>query len=491
MEPKPTSPAPPEDLHGRRIHFCGIGGVGMSGLARLTRAQGAICTGSDQHGSETIDHLIAQGFPVSLEQSRTSLPSPCDLLVISAAVSETHPEVAAARERGVPTLKYAQMLGRVMAGRTGVAIAGTHGKSTTTSMLSHILIDNDADPSFIVGATCQQIGGGSRTGQGPLLIAEACEYDRSFHNLRPTHAAILNIEEDHMEIYHTLDAIVEAFHQFARLLPADGMLVINHDMAHRWKVTAGLACAVRTIGFAPQADYRVEMDPPREEDTEAGAETDPVSAPPPEASRSQTRLFEQGRLVATWSGAMPGEHMAYNAAVAATLAHHLGLPWDRIARSIAGFAGLDRRMQRLGQRALPTGGFATVIDDYGHHPTEVDTTLRALRQHYRPRRMICVFQPHQHSRTRFLLDQFAASFTHADLVIVPQIYFVRDSEAERQSIRATDLVDRLRDRGRRATHVYPADGIVEQLHAIARDGDLIVTMGAGDVWQVAQQYLGS
>ncbi len=461
-------------LRGRRVHFIGIGGCGMSGLARMARHFGAVCTGSDMAASAAVASLRDEGFAVSLIQTADSLPDDCDLVVVSAAIKPDHPELAEARRRGIRVLKYAQMLGELMIGRIGVAIAGTHGKSTTTSMLSHTLIRAGLDPSFIVGATCEQIGGGSRTGRsgpGGILVAEACEFDRSFHHLHPTHAVILNVEEDHMEIYGSLDAIVESFAIFARKLPADGSLLINHEMPHRLAITAGLDCPVETIGFAPQADWHVELIEPE----------DAGGAP-------LTRLSHRGSPVAQWRTRVPGEHMAYNACAAAITAHRLGASWEDIATALADFRGLDRRMQLLGYKEID-GGTITIVDDYGHHPTEVDTTLRALRRHYQPRRLICVFQPHQHSRTRFLMEQFAASFSEADIVIVPHIYFVRDSEQERHAVQAGDLVDRIRQKGRQAMHLYPFAAIVEQLQVITRPGDLVVTMGAGDVWKVAYDLL--
>jgi UDP-N-acetylmuramate--alanine ligase len=509
-----------DPVAGKRVHFVGIGGCGMCGLARMVRQAGAICTGSDMARSSITDALTAEGFGVALEQTAAAVPADCELLVISAAIGAEHPEVVEARRRGVRIIKYAQMLGELMIGRTGIAIAGTHGKSSTTSMLSHILIRCGLDPSFIVGANCRQIGGGSRTGRSNILVAEACEFDRSFHNFHPTHAVILNVEEDHMEVYGTLDAVVEAFRVFAAKLPGagegvspqgregvsphflkaengdrprpGGLLLINHEMPHRLTITAGLNCQVETIGFAPQADWRVEVG----------------VAQPPSAGSSNglgpamplVRLYERGHCVARWASPLPGEHMAYNAAAAAVLAHRVGAPWDGIAQAIATFQGLDRRMQLIGRRPAPVLGIprisgiadpgqVTVVDDYGHHPTEIDTTLRALRRHYAPKRLICVFQPHQHSRTRFLMEQFAASFSEADIVIVPQIYFVRDSEQERHAVTAADLVDRLRQRGRHALHLYPFEAIVEHLAVIARPGDLIVTMGAGDVWKVARDFM--
>ncbi|MCC7146747.1 MAG: UDP-N-acetylmuramate--L-alanine ligase [Phycisphaeraceae bacterium] len=463
------------NLAGKRLHFVGIGGCGMSGLARMARHAGALCSGSDKSDTATIQALRSEGFPIVLEQSAQSVPADCNLLVISAAINSEHPEVVAARKRGLMILKYAQLLGRLMIGRTGIAVAGTHGKSSTTSLLGHILIQCGLDPSVIVGANCPQIGGGWHVGQSDFLVAEACEFDRSFHNLRPTHALILNVEEDHLDVYPNLDAIIQAFATFARLVPEHGSLLINHEMPHRLTICAGLNCKVETIGFAPQADWEVNVD------------TRPQTLRT-HGLRPQVSLHHRGQKVASWESPLPGDHMAYNAAAAAVTAHRLGAAWEKISSAIGSFEGLDRRMQRIGQPRVD-GGTITVVDDYGHHPTEIDTTLRALRRHYQPQRMICVFQPHQHSRTRFLMEQFAASFSEADIVIVPEIYFVRDSEQERQAVSANDLVLRLRRRGQQALHVHPLEAIVEQLRMIARPGDLVVTMGAGDVWKVARDLV--
>lgn len=449
------------DLAGKRLHFVGIGGCGMSGLARMARQRGAICTGSDQTLTPTVAALREEGIAVADHQATGTLPDECDWLIISAAIKPDHPERIEAERRGLRLFKYAELLGQLMIGRTGVAIAGTHGKSTTTSILAHILIQTGLDPSFILGANCEQIGGGSRTGDNDTLLAEACEYDRSFHNFHPTHGVILNVEVDHLDLYSGIEEIVESFAGFAQRIPADGSLLIQHESPHRLAIAAGLDCAVETIGFAPQADWVVRM------------------------RNAECEVRKGDQVLAKWKSPLPGEHMAYNAAVAAVTAHRLGAHWDAIANAIADFQGLDRRMQVIGKAESEI----IVVDDYGHHPTEIDTTLRALRRHYDPSRLICVFQPHQHSRTRFLMEQFATSFSDADIVIVPHIYFVRDSEQERQAVTAGDLVDRLRDQGVVASHLYPFEAIIEHLRVIAQPGDLIVTMGAGDVWKIARGFL--
>ncbi len=464
-------------LAGRRLHFSGIGGSGMSGLARMAGKRGARVTGSDKGGGPSVEALRAEGFSVSGEQTETSVPWGTEVLVISAAIKNDHPEVVEARRRGLEVVKYAQVLGALMRGRVGVAVAGTHGKSTTTSILAHILISAGLDPSFIVGANCPQIGGGARTSskagtEGEVLVAEACEFDRSFHNFNPTHAVILNVEADHLDVYSGIEEIVESFAFFARKLPQDprlGTLLIHHESPHRFKITAGLDCRVETIGFASQADWQVEILP-----------------------EGQVRLRHLGEVVCPFHSPMPGDHFAYNASCAAVLANRCGAGWEAIAAAIGTFAGLDRRMQRLGSMKIDrpgTGGQALVIDDYGHHPTEIDTTLRALRQFYRPKRLVCVFQPHQHSRTRFLMEEFATAFSAANVVMVPEIFFSRDSEQERRAVTAGDLVARLRKCGVTAWHVSPLGAIVEQLRETARDGDLIVTMGAGDVWTVSHELV--
>jgi UDP-N-acetylmuramate--alanine ligase len=478
------------------MYMIGIGGCGMSGLARLLRARGARVTGSDSGESLFTAGLAADGFQVAFDQAREWLPGTggggCDLVIASAAIKPDHPQMLEAARRGVPVLTYAEALGRCMIGRTGIAVAGTHGKSTTTAMLGCAMAAAGLDPSVIIGATCPQLGGGFRLGAdtvptGPLagspgiLAAEACEFNRSFHNFRPRVAAITSVEADHLDIYGSLDAVVEAFRDFARLVPpADegGTLLIAHEGAHRREVAAGAGCRVETIGFSPSADWSVRYDPPTR----------------------QTGLVRAGEgLVAAWVTNLPGEHMAMNAATAAALAITVGADPDKVARSLGEFRGLKRRIEFLGERQLPGArvggavGGVRVYDDYGHHPTEIDATLRALRQFERPEerggRLVCVFQPHQHSRTRFLLEEFASAFSQADVVIVPHIYFVRDSIAEKQKVSAADLVDRLRQRGVQAMHLYPFEAIVEQLEIVCRPGDLLVAMGAGPVNEVAYGYL--
>ena len=484
------------DVDGKHIYMIGIGGCGMSGLSRLLLSRGATVSGSDLAKTEETSFLATMGIKVGFDQAKGSLPKRCDLVVASAAIKPEHAEMLEAERRGIPTLTYAEALGRCMVGRTGVAIAGTHGKSTTTALLGCVLTDCGINPSVIVGAICGQllngpahtkpgdaavgvrmgalqIPAGTHAGKPGVLVAEACEFNRSFHHFRPLIASISSVEADHLDIYGTLDAVIEAFHQFAELVPPaeeGGILLIGYENSHRREVTAGLKCKVETIGFNPSADWVVSYEP----------------------EGRQVKLKHCRKVVGEWSMILPGQHNALNAATAIAIASMLGADPKAAAISASNFRGIHRRSEFMGARAVGAGT-VRVYDDYGHHPTEIDVTLKALRELEKPEarggRLICVFQPHQHSRTRHLLDEFANSFSNADVVIVPHIYFVRDSQAERQKVSAADLVDKLRTKGIKAKHIYPFEAIVEELEHMCRPNDMVVVMGAGNVWQIGKEFV--
>ncbi len=451
------------DLAGRSVHMIGIGGSGMRALAKVLTDCDAKVSGSDLSPSGAIDRLTQDGIDVHIGHSEDNLPIGCDLVVHSAAIKDNSPELIAARQRGCRILKYSQMLGELMSRRTGIAIAGTHGKSTTTGMVAYSLWAAGADPSFIVGATVGQLGGPSGTGAGATFVAEACEFDRSFLNLHPSYAAILNIEEDHLDCYQDLADIVEAFRCFSAQVSPDGVLIANGEDRSVLAAISAAGCEVETFGLADNCTWR-------------GANVSD------ERGMNRLDVLYNGQKFCRLTLSLPGLHNAYNALAGVALLHHCGLEPSQISFGLDSFEGIWRRMTL---KADVDG--IKVVDDYAHHPTEIQATLRAIDQYYRPNRLFCVFQPHQHSRTRLLLKDFAQSFALADEVIVPDIYFVRDSELEKDYISAKDLVSQIRLHGGSATYCDSFAQIATRLQSKLTEGDLVVTMGAGNIWEVADE----
>ncbi|MBN2210173.1 MAG: UDP-N-acetylmuramate--L-alanine ligase [Sedimentisphaerales bacterium] len=449
----------------KSYHFIGIGGCGMSGLAQVLMQQGHRVSGSDMQDSELIGRLSSQGADVWVGHDVRFLPEKLDCVVISAAVKESNPELQAVRKRHARVIKYAQLLGELSGMFTTMAIAGTHGKSTTSAWTAWLLQRAGLSPSFVIGADVPQLGGGSGAGRGEHLVVEACEYDRSFLQLKPTVAAILNIEADHLDYYRDLDEIISAFGDFAELVGPTGLLVVNADDPGVKRALAGRHLRCETFALGARADWRAE-----------------------------NLRYEEGHgcfeLVhgEDWIGqvrlSLPGWHNVANALAVAAMARSAGLEDEAILAGLADFQGAGRRMTL---RADING--VKVIDDYGHHPTEIRTTLTAIRDKYHPRRLWCIFQPHQHSRTRFLLNEFALSFATADVVLLPEIYFVRDSEALRREINAEQLAEKIREQGGNARFLGEFEAIVDHLAEKTEPGDVIVTMGAGDVWKIADEYI--
>jgi UDP-N-acetylmuramate--alanine ligase len=450
----------------KRIHLIGIGGSGMCGLAGVLLRCGANVTGSDVSPFVAQRRLEELGARIALGQAQINIPRDCDMVVYSAAIKDDNPELIEAKRRGIVRLKYSEMLGQVMRLRTGVAIAGTHGKSTTTAMTAFILRHAKSDPTFVVGAHVPQLEGSCGVGDGPHFVVEACEYDRSFLNLLPRFSAILNIEEDHLDCFSNLDEIVEAFRAFAGLVPDDGVIIANADDAAVGKAVRSARGRVETFGLGESAHWRAVNVSHR-----LGCYEFDV--------HRQGELFLHARL-----DCLPGLHNALNALVATALAHHAGVAAETIAEALGQFGGAERRLTRRGEAAG-----ILLLDDYGHHPTEIQVTLRAVREHHPGRKLWVIFQPHQHSRTRFLLEDFARSFGQADHLLVPDIYFVRDSQTERQAICSSNLVDRVRANGCDALYIPDHAKIVEHVLAHARKGDIVLTMGAGDVWKIADELV--
>jgi len=457
-------------LAGKRFHFIGVGGIGMSGLAMLLLKHKAIVTGSDQTGGETIDHLCQFGADIKIGHKEHNLAPDADAVVISAAIKEENPELKLARREGIRVYKYAEMLGKVFGFYQGIAISGTHGKSTTSGWLAYVLKLAGLEPNFVVGAVVTQLAGSSGIGSGQHFVAEACEYDRSFLNLKPQVAVILNIEADHLDYYKDEAEIVEAFRDFALGTKNSGVIIANGEDKNAAKIIADPRLLennrkIETFGFGREnnfyADNIVEKD-----------------------GLYSFDVYHNKELLGSTRISVPGRHNVANALAVIAAAINAGLAAKDILRLLPGFTGVDRRLML---KAKING--VTILDDYAHHPTEIRASLKAIKEHYQPKRLWCIFQPHQYSRTRFLLDDFAESFKLADVTIMPEIYFVRDSQQSKKEVNAQVLVDKIRAKGSEAMFIDGFDAICEYLTKQVRTGDVVVTMGAGDVWKVSDEYI--
>jgi len=449
----------------KKVHLVGIGGVGMSGVARMLASEGVAVTGSDMRDNPVFDALRSMGVVVHVGHDAAFIPPGVGLIVASAAVKDDNPELVEARRRGIEVIKYARALGLLMAEQTGVAISGTHGKTTTTAMLAWILTRAGKDPSFVVGAHVPDLGTSSREGSSRIFVAEACEYDRSFLNLCPKITVINNIEEDHLDYYHDLADIVSAFREFAALLPPDGLLVVSAHDRNAVNIAESTSVPHQTFGNRIKADWQAEnLSPSR--------------------GRYTFDVLHDGATLGSASLAIPGVHNVLNALAAIAVAHELGVDFATVADALAGFHGAARRFEIVGEAQG-----VTIIDDYAHHPTEIQVTLKAARDFFRAGRLWVVFQPHQYSRTRFFLKDFARSFSQADKIIVPDIYFVRDSDEERRAVNAGDLVRELVGLGYDAEYAPDWAAIVDRLSRQVERGDVVITMGAGNVYEVGHDLL--
>ncbi len=451
----------------KKYHFIGIGGIGTSGLAKLLIKHGASVSGSDMADSPVLQDLQTLGAQIHIGHKPENIPPEARAVVISAAIAAGNPELARAGERGLPIHKYAEMLGRMFDQYEGIAVAGTHGKSTASAWIAYILEKGGQSPSFIIGADVPQLGGSSGVGAGRAFVAEACEYDRSFLNLHPHIAVILNIEQDHLDYYRDEDEIIDAFTEFASQVKPGGTLIANGDDKNVHRVLRRIPpdTKILTCGLQPANDIRADRTAIRE-------------------GLYEFELIRSGSPVGNTRISIPGKHNIANALAAAAAGLAAGLDPQTVVQHLGGFTGIDRRLMFKAQ----INGI-TILDDYAHHPTEIRASLQAIRDRYSPKRLWCVFQPHQYSRTRFLLDDFAESFKLADKTIVPEIYFVRDTAESRKTVNAEMLAQRIRQNGSKAVFIPDFPGIVEHVKQHAQPGDLVVTMGAGTIWKVADEYI--
>ncbi|HYN09522.1 MAG TPA: UDP-N-acetylmuramate--L-alanine ligase [Vicinamibacterales bacterium] len=451
----------------RRVHFVGIGGIGMSGIAELLVNLGYSVTGSDLRLSEITDRLASLGVGVSVGHNADNLGD-ADVVVVSSAVAADNPEVTAARARHVPVIPRAEMLAELMRLRAGIAIAGAHGKTTTTSMVAWMLERAGLDPTAVIGGRLSAFGSNARLGGGQYMVVEADESDRSFLKLSPTIAVLTNIDREHMEAYGTFDALVEAFAEFAGRVPFYGAIVACVDDGPVAALLPRLTRPIVTYGFAPAADVRG---------------VDPVTDG--RSGRCDVHYNVRGVPGGTGVGgltlAVPGRHNLQNALGAIAVGLEVGIPFDRITAALAEFRGAERRYQIRGE----VHGI-TIVDDYGHHPTEIAAVLRAARDG-KPARIVAAFQPHRYSRTRDLLDDFGPALALADEVVLLDIYAAGEPAIPGVSLDA--LAASVRKSVTRLHLAHDLDEAAAAIGRIARRGDVVVTLGAGSIGALPDRIL--
>lgn len=446
---------------GFRLHLVGVGGSGMSAIAHVLLDRGFEVSGSDLQENETINSLRERGATVTIGHAKENI-SGADVLIISSAIPPANPELVAAREEGLPVLKRADFLRYLMSGQVGIAVAGTHGKTTTTAMIAHILMETGQDPSVILGGELPLIKGNGRAGHGDYFVVEADEYDHMFLGLRPDIAVITNIEHDHPDIFPTLVDYLDAFCEFSMLLPPHGKLIVSGEDPG----IAEMLNEVRLPGVDLITYGLVEKIP-------GGLAYDlqAIECRPNQLGGTDFVAIDGDQTIGLVRLRVPGLHNVRNALAAIAVALDLEIDFGKVCRALANFGGVGRRFQILGE----VGG-VTVIDDYAHHPTEIQVTLAAARQQYGDRRLWAVWQPHTYSRIKLLLPQFASSFVDADRVIILDIY--RSRESETLGIHAADVATGIQHP--RVEYAGQIQEAVDFLLDRIRPGDVVLTLGAGD-----------
>ena len=455
-----NNPNPIRDylVPGKRVHLVGIGGVSMCPLAEVLHGKGLLVQGSDMTDSDTVKHLRSLGIPVAIGHNAENLGD-CDFVVRTAAVHDSNPEIAGAVARGIPVYERAQAWGALMQHYpNALCVSGTHGKTTTTSMCTHIFMAAQADPTVMIGGTLPLIHSGYRVGHGDTIILESCEYCNSFLSFYPTVAVILNVEEDHLDFFKDLNDIERSFHRFAELVPPAGHVIVNADNQGAVDSVAGLEHPVFTFGLDHPADCT------------AADLTDVDGAP-------SFDVMVKGEKYAHVTLQVYGHHNVLNALAAASAAYVLGIPGSAVEEGLASFTGAGRRFEHKG-----TYRGAEVYDDYAHHPDELHallTTAKGLGYE----RVIVAFQPHTYTRTAKLFDHFVEELKLADVAILAEIYAAREQNT--LGISSADLCRNIPG----SVYCSTLDKVADQLRKTARPGDLILTVGAGDIYRAGEKLL--
>ncbi len=448
------------------IHLVGIGGSGMGGIAEVLLNLGYEVQGSDLKANPVTQRLARLGAKIFLGHAAEHLGK-ADVVVVSSAVSSTNPEVAAALATRVPVVPRAEMLGELMRFRYSVAVAGTHGKTTTTSLVASVLAEGGLDPTFVIGGRLKSADSNARLGAGRYLVAEADESDASFMHLQPMIAIVTNIDNDHLATHDgDFARLKQSFVDFLHNLPFYGLAVLCADDEQVRSILGNVARPIVTYGFAAGADVRA-------------VEVERVGL------QSRYHALREGHAPLKLTINLPGRHNVLNSLAAVAVATELGIVDAAIQKALANFQGIDRRLQQLGEIHWP-GGRALVIDDYAHHPTEIAATLDAVRQAWPSRRLVLAFQPHRYTRTRDLLDDFGRSLSECDVLLVTEVYAAgeapisgADGRAICRAVRSRGLIE--------PVFVERVDDLAESLRSVLNDGDLVLTMGAGNIGTIAQE----
>ena len=454
-------------VYSSRVHFIGIGGVGMSGIAEVLCTLGYQVSGSDNADNAVTRRLASLGASISKGHAAANVLD-ADCIVVSSAIKPDNPELQEAHAQRIPVVQRAEMLAELMRFRRGIAVAGTHGKTTTTSLTASVLAEGGLDPTFVIGGQLLAAGANARLGGGQWLVAEADESDGSFLRLSPAVAIVTNIDADHLENYGgDFEQVKRAFSEFLHRLPFYGLAVLCIDDAEVAALAANTSRHVVTYGFAEHADVRAEGV------SQQGGRMH-YTLCLPDGSRTACTL------------ALPGKHNVQNALAASAVAWQLGVANDAIARALQNFAGIGRRFNQLAKLPLATGGDVVLVDDYGHHPKELAAVFEAARGGWADKRRVVAFQPHRYSRTRDLFDEFAAVLSTVDALVLTEVYPA--GEAPIAGADAKSLARSIRTRGRVDPVVVGSAGeLADALVGVLRDGDLLLMMGAGDIGAAAQQ----
>lgn len=443
----------------------GIGGVSMSPLAEVLHDAGLDIRGSDMAESSNTLTLRERGIPIHIGHSADNVTDDISFVIRTAAVHDDNPEVHEAHRRGIPVFERTQAWGALMRGyQNALCISGTHGKTTTTSMCTHIMMAAEKDPTVMIGGTLPLLKACHRVGKGNTIIMESCEYYNSFLALNPTIAVVLNIEADHLDFFKDLDDIRHSFRKFAQLLPDDGTLIVNSEIEHLDQLTKGLTCKIVTYGMDASSDYYA-----------SNITFDEFAHPSFDCYKGDTLL---GHFVLH----VPGIHNVSNALASIALADQMGVSMEHTRIGLEKFGGTKRRFEKKGE----IGG-VTIIDDYAHHPTEIEATLHAAHN-YPHKKLWCVFQPHTYTRTKALMDDFAKALTLADHVVLADIYAARETDT--LGISSSMLAEKVNALGGCADYFDSFDKIETCLLENCKPGDVLITMGAGDVVKIGEKLLG-